>query len=225
MYTLQHFKRMSATTQNNATQFIETANNELVKKTSAPAKNRADYITEVFEALHKVGCPLEPDQLWEYFNKAAEEKHLRKLSEKKSEKTADEGPKRTNGRLLFIKDFTGDIPEGVKESKHKSDAWKALSSEEKAVYEERARETNKSNGFSRKTEKITYDQRLAEWDVLMGEHNLLMDAYWNKFERWVTEDPETRGEKPERPERPEKPEKKKRAKKANSSSDTPEVSD
>ena len=64
MYTLQHFKRMSAIAQNNTTELIETVNIELAKKTSAPAKNRASYIKEAFEALPLVeGFPLTTDQL------------------------------------------------------------------------------------------------------------------------------------------------------------------
>ena len=201
MYTLQHFKRMSSIAQNNATELIETVNIE--KKTSAPAKNRASYIKESFEAIALVeGFPLTTDQLWEYFNKAIKSKNIkiRKLSEK------PEGPKRINGFNLFTKVFTEKGPEGVGVMTHRASAWRALSKEEQAKYNERADETNKSNGFEpTKPKKIT--------------HNQLMEAYWIKFEKWVTEDPETRGEKPE------KPEKKKRAKKADTSSDISEMSD
>ena len=209
MYTLQHFKRMSAIAQNNTTELIETVNIELAKKTSAPAKNRASYIKEAFEALPLVeGFPLTTEQLWEYFNKAAKSKDIkiRKLSEKNSEKkTAESGPKRLSGYNIFTKEFTGDIPEGVQGMTHKAAVWKALSEEEKAKFNERATETNKSNGYEPKAKKLTHDQ--------------LLEAYWDKLEKWVTEDPKTRGEKPERPE------KKKRAKKADSSSDTSEMSD
>lgn len=207
MYTLQHFKRMSAIAQNNATELIETVNIELVKKTSAPAKNRASYIKEAFEAIALVeGFPLTTDQLWEYFDKAAKSKDIkiRKLSEKKPEKTAEKGPKRLSGYNLFTKEFTGEIPEGVGVMTHKASAWKALSQEEKNEFNERATQENKSNGIEPKAKKLTHDQ--------------LMQAYWDKFEEWAQENPETRGEKPERPE------KKKRAKKADSS-DTSEVSD
>ncbi len=208
MYTLQHFKRMSAIAQNNATELIETVNIELVKKTSAPAKNRASYIKEAFEAIALVeGFPLTTDQLWEYFDKAAKSKDIkiRKLSEKNPEKTAEKGPKRLSGYNLFTKEFKEKGPEGVGVMTHKAATWKTLSQEEKDKFNERATQENKSNGFEPKAKKITHDQ--------------LMEAYWPKLEKWVTEDPETRGEKPERPE------KKKRAKKADTSSDTSEMSD
>ena len=205
MYTLQHFKRMSAIAQNNATELIETVNIQLVKKTSAPAKNRASYIKEAFEAIALVeGFPLELHQLWEYFEKATKSKDIK--IRKLSEKTAEKGPKKINGYNLFTKVFTEKGPEGVGVMTHKAAAWRALSKEEQAKYNERADETNKSNGFEpTKPKKITHEQ--------------LMEAYWTKFEKWVTEDPETRGEKPERPE------KKKRAKKADSSPDSSEMSD
>lgn len=203
MYTLQHFKRMSAIAQNNTTELIE-----LAKKTSAPAKNRASYIKEAFEALPLVeGFPLTTEQLWEFFNKAAKSKDIkiRKLTEKNSEKTAESGPKRLSGYNIFTKEFTGDIPEGVQGMTHKAAVWKALSKEEKDKFNQRATETNKSNGYEPKAKKLTHEQ--------------LLDAYWDKLEKWVTEDPETRGEKPERPE------KKKRAKKADTSPDSSELSD
>ena len=208
MYTLQHFKRMSAIAQNKATELIETVNIELVKKTSAPAKNRASYIKEAFEALPQVeGFPLTTEQLWEYFNKATKSKDIkiRKLCEKNSEKTAEKGPKRLSGYNIFQKEFTGDTPEGVGVMTHKAAAWKALPQEEKDKFNERATQENKSNGFEPKAKKLTHDQ--------------LMDAYWDKLEKWVKENPETRGEQPERPE------KKKRAKKADCSPDSSEMSD
>ena len=208
MYTLQHFKRMSAIAKNNTTELIETVNIELVKKTSAPAKNRASYIKEAFEALPLVeGFPLTTEQLWEYFNKAAKSKDIkiRKLSEKNSEKTAEKGPKRISGYNIFTKEFTGDIPEGVQGMTHKAAVWKALSEEEKAKFNERATETNKSNGYEPKAKKLTYDQ--------------LIEAYWDKLEKWAQEDPETRGEKPERPE------KKKRGNASTTSSESSEMSD
>ena len=209
MYTLQHFKRMSAIAQNNTTELIETVKVELVKKSSAPAKNRASYIKEAFEALPLVeGFPLTTDQLWEYFNKATKSKDIkiRKLSEKNSEKkTAESGPKRISGYNIFTKEFTGEIPEGVGVMTHKAAAWKALPQEEKDKFNERATETNKSNGYEPKAKKLTHDQ--------------LLEEYWDKLEKWVIENPETRGEKPERPE------KKKRAKKADSSPDSSEMSD
>ena len=221
MYTLQHFKRMSAIAQNTATELIETVNIELVKKTSAPAKNRASYIKEAFEAIALVeGFPLTTDELWEYFNKATKSKDitLRKLSEPKKKKTAESGPKRLSGYNIFTSKFTGDIPEGVGVMTHKAAAWKALSKEEQAVWNEQATETNKSNGYEPKAKKLTRDK-------LREAHDQLMEAYWTKFEKWAQDDPETRGEKPERPERPEIPQKKKRAKKADTSSDTSEMSD
>ena len=209
MYTFQHFKRMSAIAKNNATELIETVNIELAKKTSAPAKNRASYIKEAFEALPLVeGFPLTTEQLWEYFNKAAKSKDIkiRKLSEKNSEKkTAESGPKRLSGYNIFTKEFTGDIPDGVQGMTHKAAVWKALSKEEKDKFNERATETNKSNGYEPKAKKLTHDQ--------------LLEAYWDKLEKWVTEDPETRGEKPERPE------KKKRGRATTSSPDSSEMSD
>ena len=209
MYTLQHFKRMSAIAQNNTTELIETVNIELAKKTSAPAKNRASYIKEAFEALPLVeGFPLTTDQLWEYFNKAAKSKDIkmRKLSEKNSEKkTAESGPKRLTGYNLFIKEFKEKGPEGVGVMTHKVAVWKALLQEEKDKWDERATEQNKSNGYEPKAKKLTHEQ--------------LLEAYWDKLEKWCIEDPETRGEKPERPE------KKKRAKKADSSPDSSEMSD
>ena len=208
MYTLQHFKRMSAIAQNNTTELIETVNIELAKKTSAPAKNRASYIKEAFEALPLVeGFPLTTEQLWEYFNKAAKSKDIkiRKLSEKHSEKTAESGPKRLSGYNIFTKEFTGETPEGVGVMTHKAAAWKALPQEEKDKFNKRATETNKSNGYEPKAKKLTHEQ--------------LLEAYWDKLEKWVTEDPETRGEKPERPE------KKKRARQTNTSPDSSEMSD
>ncbi len=208
MYILQHFKRMSAIAQNNATELIETVNIELVKKTSAPAKNRASYIKEAFEALPLVdGFPLTTEELWEYFNKAAKSKDIkiRKLSEKNSEKkTAESGPKRLSGYNIFTKEFTGEIPEGVGVMKHKGTAWKALSGEEQAKYNERASQENKSNGYEPKAKTIT--------------HERLLETYWDTLEKWVVADPETRGSKPERPE------KKKRGPKTNSS-DNSDVSD
>jgi hypothetical protein len=209
---------MSATTQNNATELIETDNIELVKKTSAPAKNRASYITEAFEAIAKVeDFPLTIDELWEYFEKATKHKNIkiRKLSEKKPEKTAEKGPKRLSGYNLFTKEFKEKGPEGVGVMTHKAAAWKALSKEEQAVWNEQATETNKSNGYEPKAKKLAHNQ-------LMEAHNQLMEAYYPKFEKWAQDDPKTRGEKPERPERPQK---KKRAKKADTSSDTSEMSD
>lgn len=208
MYTLQHFKRMSAIAQNNTTELLETVNIELAKKPSAPAKNRASYIKEAFEALPLVeGFPLTTDQLWEYFEKAVKSKDIkiRKLNEKNSEKTAEKGPKRLSGYNIFTKEFTGDIPEGIGVMTHKAAVWKALSEEEKAKFNERATEQNKSNGYEPKAKKLTHDQ--------------LLEAYWDKLEKWVTEDPETRGEKPERPE------KKKRGRATTSSSDSSEMSD
>tara|TARA_X000000950_G_scaffold279316_1_gene371890 strand:- start:1035 stop:1631 length:597 start_codon:yes stop_codon:yes gene_type:complete len=198
---------MSAIAQNNTTELIETVNIELAKKTSAPAKNRASYIKEAFEALPLVdGFPLTTDQLWEYFDKAVKSKDIkiRKLSDKK-EKTAESGPKRLSGYNIFTKEFTGEIPEGVQGMKHKAAVWKALSEEEKAKFSERATQENKSNGYEPKAKKLTHDQ--------------LLEAYYEKFEKWAQENPETRGEKPERPE------KKKRAKKADSSPDSSEMSD
>ena len=208
MYTFQHFKRMSAIAQNNTTELIETVKVELVKKPSAPAKNRASYIKEAFEALPLVeGFPLTTEQLWEYFDKAAKSKDIkiRKLSEKKEEKTAESGPKRLSGYNIFTKEFTGETPEGVGVMTHKAAAWKALPQEEKDKFNQRATETNKSNGYEPKAKKFTHDQ--------------LLEAYWDKLEKWVTEDPETRGDKPERPE------KKKRAKATTSSSEGSEMSD
>ena len=209
MYTLQHFKRMSAIAKNNTTELNETLNIENVKKTSAPAKNRAFYIKEAFEAMSLVeGAPCGTlDQLWECFNKAVKSKDIkiRKLSEKNSEKTAESGPKRLSGYNIFTKEFTGETPEGVAVMTHKAAAWKALPQEEKDKFNERATETNKSNGYEPKAKKLTHEQ--------------LMEAYWDKFEKWVQEDPDTRGEKPERPE------KKKRAKKADTSSESSEMSD
>tara|TARA_Y100000766_G_scaffold260689_1_gene250648 strand:+ start:1304 stop:1903 length:600 start_codon:yes stop_codon:yes gene_type:complete len=199
---------MSAIAQNNATELIETVNIELVKKTSAPAKNRASYIKEAFEALPLVdGFPLTTEELWEYFNKAAKSKDIkiRKLSEKNSEKkTAESGPKRLSGYNIFTKEFTGEIPEGVGVMKHKGTAWKALSGEEQAKYNERASQENKSNGYEPKAKTIT--------------HERLLETYWDTLEKWVVADPETRGSKPERPE------KKKRGPKTNSS-DNSDVSD
>ena len=209
MYTLQHFKRMSAIAQNNTTELLETVKVELVKKPSAPAKNRASYIKEAFEALPLVeGFPLTTEQLWEYFDKAAKSKDIkiRKLSEKKDEKkTAESGPKRLSGYNIFTKEFTGETPEGVGVMTHKAAAWKALPQEEKDKFNKRATEKNNSNGYAPKSKKISHEQ--------------LLEAYWTKLENWCLEDPETRGEKPERPE------KKKRAKKADNSSDTSEMSD
>ena len=179
MYTLQHFKRMSATTQNNATELIETVNIELVKKPSAPAKNRASYIKEAFEAIAKVeGFPLTTEQLWEYFDKAAKNKEikLRKLTTAPEKmETAEKGPKRINGYNLFIKLFKEKGPEGVKPWSHKVAVWNALSKEEQAVWDERAIETNKSNGYEPKAKKkLTHPQ--------------LLEAYWDKLEKWATED-------------------------------------
>tara|TARA_B100000927_G_scaffold238274_1_gene199187 strand:- start:1713 stop:2315 length:603 start_codon:yes stop_codon:yes gene_type:complete len=200
---------MSAIAQNNTTELLETVKVELVKKPSAPAKNRASYIKEAFEALPLVeGFPLTTEQLWEYFDKAAKSKDIkiRKLSEKNSEKkTAESGPKRLSGYNIFTKEFTGEIPEGVGVMTHKAAAWKALPQEEKDKFNQRATETNKSNGYEPKAKKFTHDQ--------------LLEAYWDKLEKWVTEDPETRGDKPERPE------KKKRAKATTSSSEGSEMSD
>ena len=208
MYTLQHFKRMSAIAQNNTTELIETVNIELVKKTSAPAKNRASYIKEAFEALPLVeGFPLTTDQLWEYFDKAAKSKDIkiRKLSKKNSEKTAESGPKRLSGYNLFTKEFKEKGPEGVGVMKHKGAVWKALSPEERAVWDERATEQNKSNGYEPKAKKLTHDQ--------------LIEVWYEKMEEWAHEPKETRGEKPERPE------KKPRGKASTTSSDTSEMSD
>ena len=208
MYTFQHFKRMSAIAQNNTTELIETVNIELAKKTSAPAKNRASYIKDAFEALPLVeGFPLTTDQLWEYFDKAVKSKDIkiRKLSKKNSEKTAESGPKRLSGYNIFTKEFTGETPEGVGVMTHKAAAWKALPQEEKDKFNERATEQNKSNGYEPKAKKLTHEQ--------------LLEAYWDKLEKWVTEDPETRGEKPERPE------KKKRGRATTSSPDSSEMSD
>ena len=227
MYTLQHFKRMNASAQNNTTELIETVHIELAKKTSAPAKNRASYIKEAFEALPLVeGFPLTTEQLWEYFNKAAKSKDIkmRKLSEKNSEKkTAESGPKRLNGYNLFIKEFKEKGPEGVGVMTHKVAVWKALLQEEKDKWDERATEQNKSNGFEPKAKKLTHDQLIdAYWTELekwaqedpetRGEkpkakkltHDQLIDAYWDKLEKWAQEDPETRGKKPERPRNPKK---------------------
>ncbi len=199
---------MSAIAQNNTTELIETVNIELVKKTSAPAKNRASYIKEAFEALPLVeGFPLTTDQLWEYFDKAAKSKDIkiRKLSKKNSEKTAESGPKRLTSWSLFTKEFTGDIPEGVQRQTHLGAVWNALLQEEKDKWRERAAELNKSNGYEPKAKKLTHDQ--------------LLEAWYEKIEEWAQEDPETRGEKPERPE------KKPRGKASTTSSDTSEMSD
>jgi hypothetical protein len=199
---------MSAIAQNTATELIETVNIELVKKTSAPAKNRASYIKEAFEAIALVeGFPLTTDELWEYFNKATKSKDitLRKLSEPKKKKTAESGPKRLSGYNIFTSKFTGDIPEGVGVMTHKAAAWKALSKEEQAVWNEQATETNKSNGYEPKAKKITHAQLVTAWQC--------------SLEEWVQEPPETRGEKPEYPEM------KKRAKKADTSPEGSEMSD
>ena len=208
MYTLQHFKRMSTIAQNNTTELIETVTIELDKKAQIPAKNRASYLTEAFEALPLVeGFPLTTEQLWEYFNKACKSKDIkiRKLTEKKEKKSAEEGPKRLSGYNIFTKEFKGDIPEGVGAMTHKAASWKVLSQEEKDKFNERATETNKSNGYEPKAKKVTHDQ--------------LMEAYWTKFEEWVQSPAETRGSKPERPE------KKKRSKKADTSPEGSEMSD
>ena len=70
---------------------------------------------------------------------------------------------------------------------HKAATWKALSEEDKANLNQRATQENKSNGYDPKAKKLTHDQ--------------LLEAYLDKLEKWVTDDPETRGEKPERPEK------------------------
>ena len=208
MYIIQHFKRMSSTTQNiNSTELIETVKMEPAKKVQAPAKNRTSYLTEAFEALPMVeGFPLTTDQLWEYFNKACKSKDIkiRKLSEKKEKKSAEEGPKRLSGYNLYTKEFKGDIPDGINVMTHKAATWKALSEEDKAKYNERATQENKSNGYEPKAKRLTHEQ--------------LLETYWGKLEKWVTEDPGTRGPKPERPE------KKKRGPKTDSS-ESSEVSD
>jgi hypothetical protein len=182
---------MSSIAQNvTSTELIETVTIELSKKAPTQAKNRTSYLTETFEALPLVeGFPLTTEQLWEYFNKACKNKDIkiRKLSEKKDKKSAEEGPKRLSGYNIFTKEFTGEIPEGVGVMTHKAATWKALSEEEKDKFNERATQENKSNGYEPKAKKLTHDQ--------------LLEAYWDKLEKWVTEDPETRGEKPERPEK------------------------
>lgn len=206
MYNLQHFKRMSATTQNKAIELIETDKVELVKKTSAPAKNRASYITEAFDAIALVeGFPLTTDELWEYFDKATKSKviKIRKLSEKNPEKTAENGPKKISGHNLFIKEFKEKGPKGVTVMAHRNSIWNTLSEEEHDEWSERANERNKSNGYEPTVKKVTHEQ--------------LIGAYFDTFEKWVTEDPETRGSKPERPE--------KKKKKKTDSSDGSEVSD
>lgn len=208
MYTLQHFKRMSAIAQNITTELIETVTIEKVKKAQAPAKNRTSYLTEAFEAMpHVEGFPLTTEQLWEYFNKACKSKDIkiRKLSEKKEKKSAEEGPKRLSGYNIFTKEFQEEIPEGVGAMTHKAATWKALSKEDKDKFNERATEQNKSNGYEPKAKKLTHDQ--------------LIEAWYDKMEEWAKEPLETRGEKPERPE------KKKRGPKSNTTSDTSEMSD
>jgi len=204
MYFLQHFKRMSTTTQNNTTELIEVGNVELAKKTSAPAKNRASYITEAFEAIVMVeGFPLTTEDLWDYFEKAAKNKDikLRKLSEKNSKKTAEKEPKRLSGHNLFIKEFKGDIPKGVSHMTEKNVIWKALSDEDKTKFRERANEINKSNGYEPKATKI----KSPSSDEL--------ESYMDAIDIWYEASPETRGEKPERP------------KKAKSSPEGSEMSD
>ena len=194
-------QKMSTTTQNNTTELIEVGNVELAKKTSAPAKNRASYITEAFEAIVKVeGFPLTTEQLWDYFEKAAMNKDikLRKLSEKNSKKTAEKEPKRLSGHNLFIKEFKGDIPKGASHMTEKNVIWKALSDEDKTKFRERANEINKSNGYEPKATKIKSPS---------------LKNYINILERWYEANPETRGEKPERP------------KKAESSPEGSEISD
>ena len=208
MYILQTLKRMSATTQNNTTELIETVTIEPVKRVQGPAKNRTSYLTEAFEALPMVeGFPLTTAQLWEYFNKACKSKDIkiRKLSEKREQKLAEEGPKRLSGYNIFTREFTGEVPEGTGMMTHKAAVWKALSKEEKAKFNERATQENKSNGIEPKAKKLT--------------HNQLCEQWYAKMEIWVQEDPDTRGPKPERPE------KKKPGPKPDSSSDTSDVSD
>ncbi|MBV20238.1 MAG: hypothetical protein CL870_03965 [Cytophagia bacterium] len=154
------------------------------ESTKTHGKTRTDYISDIFSTLPLVeGFPLTSDQLWEYFNKACDNPHIncRKLSSKK-DKVADNGPKRISGYNLFTREFTGEVPQGIKRITHTSKVWKSLSKEKQDSFNSRALEVNQTNGIEPKKQVITYEQRINEWEII--------------WKQWFAEPESSRGPEP-----------------------------
>ena len=152
--------------------------------TKTHGKTRADYISDIFSTLPLVeGFPLTSEQLWDYFNKACNNPDIncRKLSTKK-DKIADNGPKRISGYNLFTKEFTDEVPSGVKRITHTSQVWKALSKEEQDSFNDRALKLNEANGIEAKKQVLTYEQRINEWEIV--------------WKQWFSQPESSRGPEP-----------------------------
>ena len=159
------------------------------------AKNRRTIITELFKAFDKnEEFQYNEDQLWTFFNSCVEDKSisLKKLSkERESPGNDGSGATKTKGKTgyqHFLSEFKDEIPDGEKKRPFKTAAWKSLSDDERAVWNEKVKQLNeldlsiqkKSNSSSDVSN--TNDARLHKWKEDM--------------KLWSTQDPSTRGPEP-----------------------------